>query len=121
MIAAELARSLDVSEAFVSELERFGLITGSAVGNDMFFDGDALQVTRIAASFASFGIDARHLRMYKMSVEREMSVFEQVLVPLMRDRDLQRAQQVEATLHELVQLGDELREVLLARASRSFH
>ena len=121
MVAAELAHSLDVSEAFVSELERFGLITGSAVGNDMFFDGDALQVTRVAAAFASYGIDARHLRMYKMSVEREMSVFEQVLVPLMRDRDPQRAQQVEATLHELVQLGDELREVLLARASRPFH
>jgi hypothetical protein len=50
-----------------------------------------------------------------------MSVFEQVLVPLMRDRDPQRAHQVEATLHELIQLGDELRDVLLARASRSFH
>ena len=120
MVAAELARSLDLPEAFVIELERYGLITGSLVGNDMFFDGDAVQVTRVAAAFASFGIDARHLRMYKMSVEREMSVFEQVLVPLMRDRDPQRAHQVEATLHELIQLGDELRDVLLARASRPF-
>jgi hypothetical protein len=74
----------------------------------------------VAAAFAAFGIDARHLRMYKMSVEREMSVFEQVLIPLMRDRDAQRAEQVEATLHELVQLGDELRDVLLARVSRPF-
>ena len=57
----------------------------------------------------------------KMSVEREMSVFEQVLIPLIRDRDPQRSQQVEATLQELVQLGDELREMLLARASRPFH
>jgi DNA-binding transcriptional MerR regulator len=121
MVAAELARALDLPEAFITELERYGLITGSLVGNDMFFDGDAVQVTRVAAAFASFGIDARHLRMYKMSVEREMGVFEQVLVPLMRDRDPQRAQQVEATLHELIQLGDELRDVLLARASRSFH
>jgi DNA-binding transcriptional MerR regulator len=120
MVAAELARTLELSESFVDELERFGLITGHAVGNDTFFDGDAVQVARIASAFASFGIDARHLRMYKMSVEREMSVFEQVLVPLMRDRDPQRAQQVDATLQELVQLGDELREVLLARASRPF-
>ena len=120
MAAAELAHSLDLSEAFVIELERYGLITGSLVGNDMFFDGDAVQVARVAAAFASFGIDARHLRMYKMSVEREMSVFEQVLVPMMRDRDPQRAHQVEATLHELIQLGDELRDVLLARASRPF-
>ena len=120
MVAAELARSLDLSEAFVNELERYGLITGTLVGNDMFFDGDAVQVARVAAAFAGFGIDARHLRMYKMSVEREMSVFEQVLVPLMRDRDPQRAQQVEATLHELVQLGEELRDVLLARASQPF-
>ena len=120
MVAAELARGLDLSEAFVLELERYGLITGTLVGNDTFFDGDAVQVARVAAAFASFGIDARHLRMYKMSVEREMSVFEQVLVPLMRDRDPQRAQQVEATLHELVQLGNELRDVLLARVSRPF-
>ena len=120
MVAAELAGALDLNESFVDELERYGLITGNAVGNDTFFDGDAVQVARIAAAFASFGIDARHLRMYKMSVEREMSVFEQVLVPLMRDRDPQRAQQVDATLQELVQLGDELREVLLARASRPF-
>ena len=118
MVAAELARTLDLSESFVEALERFGLITGNAVGNDTFFEGDAAEVARIAAAFAGFGIDARHLRMYKMSVEREMSLFEQVLVPLMRDRDPQRAQQVDATLQRLIQLGDELREVLLARASR---
>jgi DNA-binding transcriptional MerR regulator len=120
MVATDLARALDVSEPFVDELERYGLITSNLVGNDRVFDGDALQVARIAAAFATFGIDARHLRMYKMSVEREMSVFEQVLVPLIRDRDPQRSQQVEATLQELVQLGDELREVLIARASRPF-
>lgn len=119
MVAAELSRTLDLSESFIDELERFGLITGTVVGNDTFFDGDAVQVARIAAAFASFGIDARHLRMYKMSVEREMSLFEQVLVPLMRDRDPQRAQQVDATLQELVDLGDELRDVLLARAGRA--
>jgi DNA-binding transcriptional MerR regulator len=118
MVAPELARALDLNESFIDELERFGLITCSLVGNDRVFEGDSVQVARIAAAFATFGIDARHLRMYKMSVEREMSVFEQVLIPLLRDRDPQRSQQVEATLQELVQLGDELREVLLARASR---
>jgi DNA-binding transcriptional MerR regulator len=121
MIAAELAHTLDVSESFVDELERFGLITGTVVGNDRVFDGDSLHIARVAAAFATFGIDARHLRMYKMSVEREMGVFEQVLMPLLRDRDPQRTQQVEATLHQLVQLGDELRDVLIARASRPFH
>jgi DNA-binding transcriptional MerR regulator len=119
MVAADLARALDLPESFIDELERFGLITANIVDNERVFDGDAVQVARIAAAFATFGIDARHLRMYKMSVEREMSVFEQVLIPLLRDRDPQRSQQVEATLLELVQLGDELREVLLARAART--
>ena len=45
--------------------------SGHSVAGDTFYDGDALVVARTAAAFLRFGIEARHLRMYKVAAERE--------------------------------------------------
>ena len=111
---------LQISASTLADLERYGLIVGTTVGNDTLYDGEAVEIARLATEFAAHGIDARHLRMYKMAVEREMGVFEQVLVPLLRDRNSERNRQVAAILAELVELGDSLRRVLMTQASRAF-
>ena len=37
----------------------------------MLYDDEALVVARLAASFLRHGVEPRHLRMYKMSADRE--------------------------------------------------
>jgi DNA-binding transcriptional MerR regulator len=79
----ELMAATGLSDKALAELERFGLVSGRAMGRDTIYDEEALTVGRLCAAFARFGVEPRHLRMYKVAAEREASFFEQVVLPLM--------------------------------------
>lgn len=88
------------------------------MGGDTFFEGDALVVARTAAGFLRFGIEARHLRMYKMAAEREAGFIEQVVMPLLKQRNPTARRQAADNLGELARLGEQLRGALLRGALR---
>ena len=79
------------------------------MAGDTFYDGDALIVARTAAGFVRFGIEARHLRMYKVAAEREAGFMEQVVMPLLKQRNPTARQQAADNLGELAGLGEQLR------------
>lgn len=115
----ELAAAAGVAEEAVAELRDFGLLgpaTGS--GRGAWYDAGALDVVRLSATFARHGVEARHLRAWRTGAEREASVFEQVIVPLLRQRNPHARQQATEILDELSTAGGRLREVLLHRALR---
>ncbi len=115
LAAAELAAAAGLSMDQVEQLDEYGLIQARAGGRDKIYGEDALVVCRLAASFAQHGVEARHLRMYKVAAEREAGVFEQVLMPLARQQAAGRS--VAATrLAELAALGDGMREAMLRRS-----
>jgi hypothetical protein len=82
------------------------------------FDEEALGIARAAAGFYRHGIEARHLRMYKHFAEREASLFGQVLVPHLRQRNPEARARAQAQLAELARLGRALRAALLVGAVR---
>jgi hypothetical protein len=86
------------------------------VGGDTFYDGDAMVVARTAAGFVRFGIEARHLRMYKVAAEREAGFMEQVVMPLLKQRNPTARKQAAENLAELARLGEQLRSALLRTA-----
>jgi DNA-binding transcriptional MerR regulator len=112
----ELAKASGLSPADLAQLERHGLLVGTSVGRQLQYDGEALVVARLAAAFASHGVEPRHLRMYKNSAEREAGFYEQVVLPYMKQRNPAARRQALDTLHELCRLGEGLREALLRRA-----
>jgi len=114
----ELAQASGLSTRELAELERFGLLSGDAVGGETYYDGDALVVARAAAGFMRFGIEARHLRMYKVAAEREAGFMEQVIMPLLKQRNPTARQQAAENLGEMAQLGEQLRGALLRTALR---
>ena len=75
-------------------------------------------VARTAAGFVRFGIEARHLRMYKVAAEREAGFMEQVVMPLLKQRNPTARQQAADNLGELAGLGEQLRSALLRGALR---
>jgi hypothetical protein len=75
-----------------------------------------LLVARTAAVFLSHGVEARHLRMYKVAADRESGVFEQVVLPLVRQRDPDARRRAADTLDELARLGEGLHAAMLRRA-----
>lgn len=116
----ELAGATGLHERVLGELERFGLIAGRPMGRDTLYDEDALVVARLAAAFMRFGVEARHLRMYKVSAEREASFFEQVVLPLVKQRNPEARRQAVSNLGELTDLGESLRAAMLRQALKSY-
>jgi DNA-binding transcriptional MerR regulator len=119
---SELAHLAGLDDAGLAELEAYGFLKPAlTTGDRALFDDDALTIAKIAQAFLQFGIEPRHLRMYRAFVEREASLFEQVLLPYRRQRNPEaRAREIE-TLGELAGLGRRLRTALLQQnVRRSF-
>ncbi len=112
----ELAAWAGLDAPQLAELERFGLLQGRQVGSDVYFDGDALVVARGAAGFLRYGIEARHLRMYKVAAEREAGFYEQVILPLLKQRNPEGRRRAMEILADLARLGDGLHAALLRAA-----
>ena len=116
----ELSSATGLPYERLRELERFGFITGRAVAGSTYYDEESLVVANLAAGFARFGIEARHLRTYKNAAEREAGLLEQVVTPLLKQRNPESRGQAVESLAELSQLGQNLRAALLRQAVRGF-
>jgi DNA-binding transcriptional MerR regulator len=115
----ELAKAAGITDEELGQLEEYGLVTPAHTSRDrVLFDEDALAIARVAASFMRHGIEARHLRMYRAFAEREAGLFEQVLLPYVRQRNPEAQARTRDTLGELSGLGRQLRTALLRQAVR---
>ena len=112
LTTAELSAAANASAELIGALVRFGLIRGRETAAGTVFDHEALIVARAASAFAERGVEARHLRMFKIAVERESGLYEQILAPLiLRGRN----DEAGAELSELVNLAETIRRSLLRR------
>jgi DNA-binding transcriptional MerR regulator len=116
----ELASSCGLEADDLKELERYGLIVSRTVGGTAYYDDDALTAAHVAAGFMKFGVEARHLRMYKTAAEREAGFFEQVVMPMLKQRNPDARRQAGETLAELARLGQRLRSAMLRNALRDY-
>jgi DNA-binding transcriptional MerR regulator len=116
---SELAHAAGLDDAAIAQLEEFGLlIPARQAGDRVLFDEDSLAIARLAAGFFRQGIEARHLRMYRQFAEREALLFEQVLMPLLRQRNPEARAKAREEMTELARLGRGLRAAFLRNASR---
>ena len=118
LTAEELSQASGLSLRSVRELEGYGLLETHVVGDAAYYDADALIIARTAAGFLEHGIEARHIRSYKVAVEREAGLFEQIVLPLLKQRNPDARRRATQTVAELMRLGDDMRSVLLRRGLR---
>jgi DNA-binding transcriptional MerR regulator len=117
---AELAHACGLEVSAIQELERYGLLAGRSVAGSTYYDEEALVVARHAAGFARHGVEARHLRMFKTAAEREAALYEQVILPLVKQRNpTARRQSVEA-LEDLARLGEGMRAAFVRASLRQY-
>ncbi len=112
----ELAVASGLEEDDLRDLERFGLLAGRRVGSAVYYDEEALSVAGMAAGFMKYGVEARHLRMYKTAADREAGFLEQVVMPMLKQRNPQARRQATESLAELARLGQGLRQAMLRQA-----
>lgn len=118
LTAEELCQASGLPARGLRELEGYGLVEPHVVGDTSYYDADALVVARTYAAFREHGIEARHIRAYKVAAEREAGLYEQIVLPLLKQRNPEARQRAAETVAELVRLGDQMRSVLLRRNLR---
>jgi DNA-binding transcriptional MerR regulator len=108
----ELESASELGAKQVHDLIDFGILAERES-----YDENDLAVAKAASRFMSFGVEARHLRMFKQTAEREASFIQQIVLPLSRRHDREAADEATArSVRELVALSRQVREALL-RAS----
>jgi hypothetical protein len=118
LTAEELCGASGLSEVELASLEGFGLLAATEVAGLATYDEDALTVANLAAELRVFGIEPRHLRLYKNAVDREVGLIEQVIIPLLRQRNPESRQRALESAEHLAALGQTMRATLLRSALR---
>lgn len=108
LTAAELADAAGLSPADLEALVDHGVLRG-----ETGFDGIDLLVATVAARMLDAGLEARHLRMYRQAAERECALVEQLIAPLLRQRNPDSRRRATMAADELAGFGSRLRVLLL--------
>ena len=118
LTAEELAARAGVGVEAVHELEGFSMITSRRVGPDAYYDADQLPVVEACRAFLDHGVEVRHLRMYKIAAEREAGMLEQLIMPLLKQRNPEARARAMGMVAELADAGESLHAALLRRTMR---
>jgi DNA-binding transcriptional MerR regulator len=113
----ELCAMASVTAAQLAALEEYGVIGRRKGGSDLYSE-DAVEIAAAAGGLLRAGIDARHLRAWRTSVEREVGLYEQLVMPTLRHRNPEARSLAVAQLDELNNFGAKLRSALLRAAVR---
>jgi DNA-binding transcriptional MerR regulator len=105
----ELLEASGLDEALLAQVESFGLVSKRGA----HYDGEALVIATTIAEMAAFGIEPRHLRTFKVAADREVGLVEQVVTPLLRQRDPEGQQRADDAIRELASLSVRLHSALV--------
>jgi DNA-binding transcriptional MerR regulator len=106
----DIRQQTGLDERSMGELESFGLLPAAGPEG---YGPEALHIAEIAAGFFAYGVEARHLRMYKTSAEREAAFLSQVVMPMVNAKDPGAGSRAAKALTELARLGAALRLSML--------
>jgi DNA-binding transcriptional MerR regulator len=107
----QLIEEAGIDDALLTQIERFGLV--STHSGARYYDADALLVAKTVGEMAAFGVEPRHLRAFKAAADREVGLFEQVVTPLLRQRDGAAKARAEEVVHQLAAASVRLHAMLV--------
>jgi len=113
MAASELCAAADISPRFLADLERFGLVAPASTDGAVTYDEEALATARLAGALGAFGVEPRHLRMYRVAAEREAGLYEQLIAARLQTRRPESRAEALADLARINDLAGQFREVQL--------
>ena len=108
-----------VTTSQLADLEEYGVVPKRS-GQGELYGEDAVEIASAAGGFLRAGVDARHLRAWRTSVEREAGLYEQLILPVLRQRNPQARGAAAAHLDELDTLGTKLRAAMMRAALRQY-
>ena len=110
----ELLASSGLSDEELAGLCDFGLLPPEGT-----YDGNDLIAAKAARGLFKFGVEPRHLRMYRQFADRETAFFEQIISPVVRRKDPDAQREAARSVRELAALSRQFRDALLRASLRS--
>jgi DNA-binding transcriptional MerR regulator len=113
---SELLKASGLKENQLEGLEEFGVMPSRTA--DDRYDGNDLAVARAALGLFEFGIEPRHLRMYRQLADREVNFVQQIVSPVALRRDKDSQKEAARSALALVDHGRRLRDALVQAEMR---
>jgi DNA-binding transcriptional MerR regulator len=113
MSIEEMSSATGVDRERIRELESFGLVCSHGPDAAKYYDGDDYIVLSIVKDLFRYGVEPRHLTMYKHFAEREASFFETIVMPQLRQRNPEARKAAATSLTELARASRKLKQALL--------
>jgi DNA-binding transcriptional MerR regulator len=113
----ELSIATELEEATLRDLESYGLLKPTEAGRDSFYGPEAVAICRAVRPLLALGLEPRHLRMYRTSADREVDLYEQIVLPLLKQRNPQARSDARDRLAALADAGSQLHAALVLQLS----
>jgi DNA-binding transcriptional MerR regulator len=120
MSIEELSAATGVDGNRIKELEGFGILCTHGRNGEPYYDGDDFVVLSIAKDFFKYGIEPRHLMMYRHFAEREATFFESIVMPMLRQKNPDARRAAADNLTDLAALSRKFKQALLRSNLRQY-
>ena len=120
MTAGELATATGVDVKVVEDLEAYGMLRPRRDGEAKFYSGHDLVVLRIVKDFFKYGVEPRHLTMYRHFADREAAFFQAIILPVLRQRNPDARRTAAESLTDLSRTARKLKSALLRSNLRDY-
>jgi len=100
MSRREVLDTTGIDERELAELEEFGLVRRSG----RQYPPEAVEAVQAIMALGQYGVQPRHLRVLRASVERETALIEQVVAPVLRQRSPGARERAATSAREIASL-----------------
>jgi len=118
MSLEEMSAATGVERERIRELEGFGIVCVHGPEGGRYYDGDDYVVLTIVKDFLRYGIEPRHLTMYKHFADRESAFFEALVAPMLRQKNPDARRAAAQTLADLTVTTRKFKQALLRNSLR---
>jgi len=113
MSLEEMSAATGVDRDRIKELESFGIVSSHGPEAARYYDGDDYVVLSIVKDFFRYGVEPRHLTMYKHFAEREATFFQTIVAPTLRQRNPDARKAASDALGDLAITSRKFKQALL--------
>lgn len=115
---ADLARLAGLTPAQLDDLARFGLVEAVETEDGPRYGREELRVAQAAGTFLQRGIEARHLKAWRVAAEREAGMLEQIITPLRHQNTPDATTRAREVADDLIDMGNTIREAIIVKELR---
>jgi len=114
----DLVRLAGITTDQLEDLIKFGLVESTTTDQGPRFEREELAVAKAAGAFLQRGIEARHLKAWRLAAEREASMLAQIVTPLTHQSAPDAVSRARAVADDLIDRGNTIRETIIVKSLR---